>query len=88
MEGSCAAEEFRIRRGMRQEKRMYNLSWLLFLCLIAAGCTTTPQYNEPLTHYDPAYGYRFENLNAGDNSDCASQIIIRTDIIEVSTLDV
>ncbi len=48
---------------------MYKLHWLLFLCPIAFGCTTTPQYNEPLTHYDPSYGYRFENLKAGENSD-------------------
>lgn len=48
---------------------MYKLRWLLLLCPIAVGCSTTPQYNEPLTHYDPSYGYRFENLKAGENSD-------------------
>ena len=48
---------------------MFKLHWLLFLCPIAVGCTAMPRYNEPLIQYDPSYGYRFENLKAGENSD-------------------
>lgn len=33
------------------------------------GCTTTPDYNKPLAKFDPDYGYRFKNLERGENSD-------------------
>lgn len=39
------------------------------LLLVAIGCTTTPEYNRPLTQYSPTYGYRFQNLEPGENSD-------------------
>ncbi len=51
------------------EKIMYRLLCVLSMLLVAAGCTTTPNYNDPLTQYSPDYGYRFENLKPGDNSD-------------------
>lgn len=41
----------------------------LLSVLFLAGCTTTPDYNQPLTKFDPDYGYRFKNLEGGENSD-------------------
>lgn len=37
--------------------------------MLVVGCTTTPEYNRPLTQYSPSYGYRFQNLEPGENSD-------------------
>lgn len=47
-------------------KRSYYVALLL---IVLAGCNTTPNYNKPLTQYSPSYGYRFENLEPGQNSD-------------------
>jgi NTE family protein len=60
--------------GIHQSKKTLEITvqktcGAMLLCLIAAGCSTTPRYNESLTRYDPSYGYRFKNLKAGENSD-------------------
>lgn len=49
--------------------RIQKLGMTIIMLSIATGCTTTPNYNEPLAKYDPSYGYRFENLKTGENSD-------------------
>ncbi len=48
---------------------MNRLYFAVPMLLVAAGCTTTPNYNDPLAQYSPDYGYRFKNLEPGDNSD-------------------
>jgi len=40
------------------------------------GCTTTPNYNQPLKSYDANSGYRYQNIDAGENSD--SLLVILT----------
>lgn len=37
--------------------------------LVMTGCTTTPVYNSRLERFDPDYGYRFKNVERGENSD-------------------
>lgn len=44
-------------------------AWGLILALCLAGCRTYPKWNEPLSSYNPEYGYRFGNLEHEDNSD-------------------
>lgn len=53
---------------MRRSHFLFPCAALLFV-LTMTGCTTTPDYNKPLTQFDPDYGYRFKNLDPGENSD-------------------
>jgi predicted acylesterase/phospholipase RssA len=49
--------------------RFFTIRALAILLAGFAGCTTTPNYNAPLQSYDPNAGYKFQNIDAGENSD-------------------
>jgi predicted acylesterase/phospholipase RssA len=50
---------------------MRKISFNLVLIFLAGltGCTTTPQYNQPSESFDFDGGYKFKNIDAGENSD-------------------
>ncbi len=48
---------------------MLRVLYAVMLLGLITGCTTTPQYNQPLTQFSPDYGYRFQNIDKKQNSD-------------------
>jgi len=48
---------------------MFRAACAIALLAVMTGCTTTPVYNERLTQFSSTDGYRFENLDPGQNSD-------------------
>lgn len=55
--------------GLKMGTRAAVAAIVFAVALLAfGGCASYPDYKE-LSGYDPGYGYRFENLNRGENSD-------------------